>query len=248
MNFFRAKIIIFLTICAMGLFPITVNAQTIKTNKWYSGTVFGGHQKKLSFTMPYDGYIVVENLNSGVLACKPKKHKGAAAEAATEYNWLGNQNGIAFPDQCYQKGDKLSLIIRGYEGTVRSYKVRIRPFKKSLFERESNNKKKKATALKTQKTYVGCIGKSDTDWFVFKAKRTGRYVISADIYKVGEISSDNGLPDLHIVTYSGKKKLMSKRFNGKTIVFSGMIRKGKTLYFKLSPVLYSDMLYRLRVA
>ena len=212
--------------------PVRVQAaDQIKANKWYSGSIAGGHTKEFQLTMPYDGYVLAEGCDSGSLENLTTK---------TAINWSGYKNFLS--EDLTRKGNKLVLKYSGSNGTVKSYKTRLRVFKKKYFESEKNNSRKKADKIKKGKTYTGFLEENDKDWFVFKAPKTGTYNITMQFYE------KNAGYDLKAASYVGSKKNASVTVNGKTNVFSGKVKKGGRVYVKVSPSLYSGVLYQLKVS
>ena len=208
--------------------PMGASAATVKTNKWYTVKVSGGHSKKLNFMMPTSGYVLVSGCESGELIV-----------GGDGYCWAGDKN--QFIKEMFPKGTRLTLVISGSEGQKTTYKVRIKTFKKSSFETEKNNKKLKSDVLKSSKELVGYLGQDDKDWFIFKAPSTGHYTIQAGLLLKGVEK------DFKATVYHRKPQSVVVR-NQKTELFSGKVKKGEKVYLRIVPKMYSDVLYKVKVS
>ena len=227
----RNVLVILLLVGILFVFPNTVHAATsIKTNKWYSGTISGGLTKEFSLKLPKKKcYLYYEssfkNCRLGII--------------------LGDNGYEDIPNLCLTPDDykSIRLYAEGNSGIKKcKYKFRIRSFKYNPFEKESNNTKKKASRLLGGKLYLGYLEGIDKDWYVFTASKSGKYRISTQL-----IDANSG-ENLRFISYKGTKKYASGKITKPSTVFQGKLKKNQKVYVRLSPSLHSDVNYCIKAS
>lgn len=157
----------------------------------------------------------------------------------------------------FKKGTKVDIFIPESAafayggGSERSlhYDIKVTVVKPKDFEKENNNSKKAANTVKKGKTYTGLIMLEDTDYYVFKAPKTGKYKITATVS-----SAERDVDDLDAEVWKGTKRLSrtSMRYGkGYKSLWKGKLKKGQKIYIKFSgpkPLFFNgDLMYKLKI-
>ena len=257
-----ARTLILTTLILIGLAllsPSNVQAATkVKANKWYSGTISGGNVKQFKFKCKKSGFLTVTGSCTDCYDSREVKeastHVYAAAEAveeaAEEVAVAAGEEEVYVPtpepiEQSYfiSKGSTYILKINGEQGKQGSYRFKINLKSAKTVESESNNSKKRATVLKFKKLAMGELYQGDKDWYVFKAPKSGKFTVSAKV--LGEKSAER---NIKYTSYKGSKKSASGRIYGNTVLYKGKLKKGQKIYIKISPNMYSGIVYQLKVS
>lgn len=244
-------------IMAAGIFPapvITEAATTLDLNQWYDVSMQNYVPTDYTFIMPSKGYFYVQiqpvsyiHNGSGVsggtcagtyrITANNKLYEDHV-EIYSDSDGTGMHNMWTSKNYAFKKGTRVTLsVIAGddYDSYTASFRIRIVSNAPKNFETENNNSRATADPIKVQKTYSGYLMMNDTDWFVFKAPKTGTYKISASL-------PDSQSYEMNVTTYKGKKKLSENEIlnlSGWKKQFKGMLKKGEKVYLKISRADYS---------
>ena len=147
-----------------------------------------------------------------------------------------NQELVSIP-LLFKAGTPVTIRVAGERGYREEADLTIHQQKYSYIEKEGNNSKSKATALKLRKSYVGVVNDaSDKDCFAFKSGKTAKYKVQVRV----EYS-----PDRPTLVYDNYKATVDSGAGWKT-VYSGSIKKGATKRFSLGSF-WTGVLYNVRV-
>lgn len=256
----------FIMTISIGTFinPMQTEAATnLKANTWYDFSLTGGTTSEMEFVMPAKGYFYVEVLpvsytNKGEVcgttttwAYVPVKieanYKVYEQDDAYIDDGVWKSKAYSFKKSTRVKIKATSSVMFSKPEYVLEYKIRVVTKKPGYFEKESNNSKSKAMSLKANKTYSGIIMKDDTDWFVYKVPKTGKYKISA----VYQSTDDSSNAYFNSNVYKSSKLLKSKQVvNGRgwTTLYSGKLKKGQKIYIKMNQDwYYYGLFYKVKV-
>ncbi|MCR5343216.1 MAG: hypothetical protein K6E70_07640 [Butyrivibrio sp.] len=161
--------------------------------------------------------------------------------------WVGDGTAIS-PEYAYPAGKDCTFRINSlYEDYKYTFKIKIENVKYSNFEKEGNNFANAATKLKKNKTTDGILNKGDTDWYVFKAPKTGKYKFSI----VDADTKDGGW--VHCAAYKSKTK---EDYGKSHTVWQGngwykintlKLKKGKKYYLKITSSSREGIHYQIKV-
>lgn len=214
---------------ALSMNSTSVKAEeTLKANQEVKGTIVKGQSITYNFIMPKKGYFSFHLSNSAdFLSVKMQvNYKTWEDEMYLSRDRLFTSSSYAF-----KPGTKVQITLNNTYSTM-DYTLGVDVKNVANFESESNDKKAKADTIKAKKTYTGLIMSEDTDWYVFKAPKKGKYKISGVVTNAGAID---------FTTYKGNKKMASddlQEGKGYKTLFSGKLKKGQKIYLKIS---YSNL-------
>ena len=125
-------------------------------------------------------------------------------------------------------------------------KATVYHIKKSNFEKENNNSKKKANKVVKGKTYNALSMKDDTDWFVFTAPKAGKYKIY-----LTNTDSNSGSSSMDATVYASNSKTLatSTIYSGtgpQKVYTTKKLKKGQKIYIKTTNK-DRDVVYKLAV-
>lgn len=208
-------------------------AETISKGKTYTYHFSEeGETKNLRFIMPAKGYVYFEVCPTA----STDTYGRVELTISNNYKQYEN-NSIYYGDGVYRsnkygfkKGAVINVDIEslGYDWVTECTVKPVVVVPKN-FETESNNSKKKADTIKSGKTYNGLIMQEDSDWFVFKAPKTGTYKVYGVSVTEGE------------TTYMRVYK-NSKEINGDSVRYGDgwnrlakiKLKKNQKLYIKVT--------------
>ena len=133
------------------------------------------------------------------------------------------------------------------------YSIKVVTTDLKNFETEINDSKKKATNLKAGKAYNAVLNgtNADTDWFVFKAKKAGKYKISMS---AKDYRWDTGVQTyIYCTVQKGSKTIVTNKEviggNKAVTLFKGNLKKGQKVYIKAEQgsSAYHSEIYNLKV-
>ena len=133
------------------------------------------------------------------------------------------------------------------------YSIKVVTTDLKNFETEINDSKKKATNLKAGKAYNAVLNgtNADTDWFVFKAKKAGKYKISMS---AKDYRWDTGVQTyIYCTVQKGRKTIVTNKEviggNKAVTLFKGNLKKGQKVYIKAEQgsAAYHSEIYNLKV-
>lgn len=227
----------------------------------YELSFSGDESEKLIFTMPSKGYFYYEVMPTSCTNTETNEimtdgfyidHVRMLVdgkEYEDEY-WTWAGKGTTSNRYSFKKGTKIEISIAQSslytDEYVINYTIRVIVKNPNNFEKENNNTKSKANAIKKGKNYNGLIMEADTDYYIFKAPKTKKYKIQI------AATSDDG--EVRAEVLKGLKSLGRKETSygdGFVTLYSGKIKKGQKIYVKIygeSPVFFDgNLLYRLKI-
>lgn len=151
------------------------------------------------------------------------------------------------PEYCLPAGSTVSLNVKGnFDNTTYKYKVKVVNDADKYYEKEDNGTAKKATSIKVKKVYSGVINDGDdVDWFVFKAKKAGKYKFSA-------VNTENHHGWTSFTGYKTKSKkdgnyvgIYNER--GWKKIKTVSLKKGQKYYIKVAHGYNDNATYKLKV-
>lgn len=232
--------------------------RTLEANEWYTFKLNDDQKDDLIYKMPSKGYcyfqvVPLEDWDDGFLqSCANLKAETVVNYKTYESDSVCSDDGIYSTQKyAFNKGTAIHLKVNGSNWSpgceeVYKYKVRVVQKNPSNFESENNNSKKKADALKAGKTTIGLKMSGDTDWFVFKAPKTGKYTIK------GVVVTDDGSSNyMNMYVYKGAKNIGSQYIyygSGWGTAFSGKLKKGQKIYLKINHSWSYDYFYKIKVS
>lgn len=202
--------------------------ETLKANQEVKGTIIKNQSITYNFVMPKKGYFSFRLSNSASFLSVKMQANNKTWESE---KYLSGGKLFTSSSYAFKPGTKVQITLENTYSTM-DYTLCVNVKKVANFESEDNNKKSKADTIKAKKTYTGLIMSEDTDWYVFKAPKKGKYKISG-------VNTTNGSIDF--TTYRGNKKIASDDLyegNGYKTLFSGKLKKGQKIYLKIS---YSNL-------
>ncbi len=268
-------------ICIFGAHAFAGSVE-LKANKNVKMTIADTDDQVFTFTMPKDGYFTLFAIPEDCTMMPqierlPKECGSILVRMQVkgkecEYQYVHPENGGWISHRYnFKKGTVVTFFIKGVGIGERyasiDYRLKVRTQKVSLFEKESNDKRKTATPLKLNQTHIGNLQSGtkelldDVDYWVFEASRDGTYQIKSMLYDsygtptFYKTSGDHAFFDVYVnnsktpLAYKKGGKVAyqidCKRMN--TIVQRKM-KKGEKLYLKLpSQMNANNCFYKLKV-
>jgi hypothetical protein len=161
--------------------------------------------------------------------------------------WTGSGAKVS-PEYAYPAGKDVTFRINNInDHYTYTLQITVENVNYSNFEKEGNNVVSSATKLKKNKTVDGIANKEDTDWYVFKAPKTGKYkfsVVNCDM-------EDGGWFD-----YAGYKTKNKQDYGKSGSAWQGKgwykintvkLKKGKKYYIKISGANRQGIHYQIKV-
>lgn len=254
------KLLMFLTACFItctsAFIGISRNnhiitAATYKANTWYHGTVYGNSERDtksthMRFKIPATGYFHIQIVYTGG---EELGFCDGYVMPKLKVNYKELEHGLADEKETFisdkyvfKKGTTVDVQVNAY--MRQNFKVRMVFVKNKNYEPEGNNTKPKANKLKKNKTITGRCHLKDTDWFVYKIPKKGKY-------------------SFRFVSLTDNQNLVAKVYNkskliGSNVVYEGdgyktigkkKYKKGTKLYIKIKNNSYhkKSALYKVRL-
>lgn len=163
----------------------------------------------------------------------------------SDYIWQGDGFKTSY-EFAYPGGKDCTVRISNIsEYDIYTVQILVEKVDYSNFESEGNNTAGSANKLKNNKIASGIINKDDTDWFVFKAPKTGKYKFSV----VDCDNEDGGY--LYCAGYKSKTKLDKGDYiwqgQGWKKINTVKLKKGKKYYIKISESSREGIHYQVKV-
>lgn len=254
---------LFLPAITMSLNTRKVQAETtLQENITYSESMC--HETKTyNFTMPSSGYFWYEitpvyYTKDGVQGTSTTwfiRHTIYANYKQYDDNSAYYSNGT-WRSFRYNFKKGTNVQIRLHESSDASYvwyyKIIVRTQNVKNFEKENNGARTKANALKVNKEYTGNMLKDDTDWWVFKAAKSGTYKITGIVSQIDQEATESKSSYgayLNPACYVGNKDKGTTRIDdvsGYKTIFKGKLKKGQKVYVRVSYDNWYYVFYRLK--
>ncbi len=245
------------------VYASTELSETISSNQTITKTVSGGTNYTFNYTMPDSGYFYVTF--TPVKSVKASTGKESYWESmgftlTANYKTYSTFSGKRAKDGTQQTSEftfapgtnvSLRVTTSSYDYNYNlTYTVTVHYCTTKYQEKETNNTKKKASTLKLKKTYYGNLPLQDTDWYVFKAPKAGKYtfrVTNADLYRSTYSNSY-----FYANAFKGTKRLCSSdktaySNSGAVKLTSVKLKKGQKVYVRLTSSNKYNVNYRIKV-
>lgn len=238
-------LLLFTTVLA----PAQANAEEIVGNSSKQIVVDEAETHTFTYKAAANSYFTV-----GLKSSRCTMGYGSEYPYEAEYSFLAlvvSQGGTSYYDQyvlelgqelvsiplLFKTGTPVTVRVVGEKGYREEATLTVHQYKSGYTEKESNNSKSKATAVKLGKTYTGVVNSSsDSDYFAFKSAKTGKYKVQVQVAYSTERPT---------VIYDNYKATVDSGAGWKT-VYSGAIKKGATKRFVLNSY-WNGALYKVRV-
>ncbi len=245
------------------VYASTEQAETISSNQTITKTVSGGTNYTFTYTMPSTGYFYVTvtpektvNTSTGSISNWMGIYFNLSANSKTYnefYDKTPNDGTQTSSNLSFAPGTQVNMRIYTYDRNKKynyTYSITVHYCTTKYQEKENNNTKKKASTLKLKKSYYGNLPLQDTDWFVFKAPKAGKYV-----FKVTNADTTRNYYNksyLYANAYKGSKKLCKSdktaySNEGAIKITSVKLKKGQKIYVKLTSANKYNVNYKIKV-
>ncbi|MGN0312048.1 MAG: hypothetical protein ACI4CC_04660 [Lachnospiraceae bacterium] len=244
--------------CFLWITPEEVKAEgyELKKDVTYELCLIGGTTDTYTYEVPDNGYFYIE-----VTPTYYTKEDGETVNSTSwwlpfrisanykEYENVNcHRSDGTYTSKMYSfaPGTKVQLeFSSNTSGYLWYYNVSIYQVKETRFETENNNSKNKSDSISEGKYYNALMMKDDTDWFVFKAPKTGKY----KVYLVNT-DTNSGRSWMGTTVYNGSSKILASAniYSGDGVkrVCTVKLKKGQKLYIKNSNP-YGNFLYKIKV-
>lgn len=245
------------TITLAGSVKVSAQDRTIELNEEREFSLQDYEEDVINFTAPQNGGFHIEVVLADTVKNGKSENYGNVTLSAKlvhdykksweAFNINRDKGRIVSPDFCYAPGSNMQLQVKGnFNKYTFKYKVKIVSDGNKFYEKETNDIAKKATSIKLKKTYSGVLNDiEDTDWFVFKAPKAGKY-------KFYVVNTETSWKPIQATGFKTKKKADTNAISvypekGWAKVKAVSLKKGQKYYVKVAKAYNNNATYQIKV-